>query len=159
MPDPLDLLDQQVHGFGRSVGAAAGRVEGEDLGLPSPDRSGEPRQLRDPDAIRPVVEACQRPAGIGGAVGGVDAAQQLLALPGGHHLAGRIPESKPSPQPHSSPLGQLLLSSQQQLADAIQRIWLAAPMPRVACWVRRRTWSTTVLASLMAWKWSTTTVA
>jgi hypothetical protein len=31
--------------------------------------------------------------------------------------------------------------------------------PRVACWVRRRTWSTTTLASRMAWKWSTTTVA
>jgi len=49
-------------------------------------------------------QACQRPAGIGGAVGGVDAAQQLLALPGGHHLTGRVTESKPSPQPHSSPL-------------------------------------------------------
>ena len=31
--------------------------------------------------------------------------------------------------------------------------------PRVVCWVRRRTWSTAALASRMAWKWSTTTVA
>ena len=38
--------------------------------------------------------------------------------------------------------------------------WLGARprCPRRACWVRRRTWSTTVLASLTAWKWSTTTV-
>src|SRR5512132_105629 len=31
--------------------------------------------------------------------------------------------------------------------------------PRVACWIRRRTWSTTALASRTAWKWSTTTLA
>ena len=30
MADPLDLLDEQVHGLGGAVGAAAGGVEGED---------------------------------------------------------------------------------------------------------------------------------
>jgi len=57
MPDPLDLLDQQVHGFGGSVGAAAGGVEGEDLGLPGSHGASQPGQLGDLDAIAPAVEA------------------------------------------------------------------------------------------------------
>jgi hypothetical protein len=46
--DALDLLDEQIHGLGGPVGAALGRMEGEDLGFPGPDRAGQPRQLRPP---------------------------------------------------------------------------------------------------------------
>jgi hypothetical protein len=42
----------------------------------------------------------------------------------------RITGGQPSPQPHSSPAGEPLLSGQQQLADAVQRIALVAPMPQ-----------------------------
>jgi hypothetical protein len=34
VPDPLDLLDQQVDGLSGPIGAAIGGVEGEDLDLP-----------------------------------------------------------------------------------------------------------------------------
>jgi hypothetical protein len=134
-------------------------VEGEDFSLPRPDGTGKARQLRHPDAVRPAVEAPQRGPGVGQVAGGVDSAQQLLALPGDRHLTTRVTGGQPSPQPHPSPAGELLCGGQQQLADAVQRIAFASPVPEVACWVRRRTWSTTKLASRMAWKWSTTTVA
>ena len=42
VPDPLDLLDQQVDSLGGPVGAAAGGMPGEDLGLPDPDGTGKP---------------------------------------------------------------------------------------------------------------------
>ena len=57
MADPLHLLDQQVHGFGGSVGAASGGMEGEDLGLPGSYGVSQPGQLGDLDAIAPAVEA------------------------------------------------------------------------------------------------------
>jgi hypothetical protein len=82
MADALDLLDEQVHGLGRAVGAAAGGVEGQDFGLPRPDGTGKTRQLHHSDAVRPAVEALQRGLGMGQVAGGVDSAQQLLALPG-----------------------------------------------------------------------------
>src|SRR6266567_2306667 len=129
VPDPLDLLDQQVHGLGRAVGAAAGGVEGEDFSLPRPDGTGKARQLRHPDVVRPAVEAPQRGPGVGQVAGGVDSAQQLLALPGDRYLAGRIPGGQPSPQPHPSPAGELLCGGQQRLADAVQRIAFASPVP------------------------------
>jgi hypothetical protein len=45
VPDTLDLLDEQVDGLGGAVGAAPGRVEGQDFGLPGPDRAGQAYQL------------------------------------------------------------------------------------------------------------------
>src|SRR5215217_5241541 len=65
VPNALDLLNQQVHGFGRPVGAAAGDMEGEDLSLPGSYGAGKPRQFRHPDAVRPAVEAVQRAPGVG----------------------------------------------------------------------------------------------
>jgi hypothetical protein len=60
--------------------------------------------------------------------GGMNRAQQLLALPGDRHLTTRIPDRQPGPQPHPSPAGELLGGGQQQLADVVQRIWFAAPV-------------------------------
>jgi hypothetical protein len=51
------------------------------------------------------------------------------SLPGGRHLAGRVTDGRPSPPPHPSPLGELLLGGQRQLADPVQRIALAADGP------------------------------
>jgi hypothetical protein len=41
----LDLLDKQVQRLGGPIGAAAGGMEGEDLGLLGPDGAGKARQL------------------------------------------------------------------------------------------------------------------
>ena len=130
MPDPLGLFGEQVHGFGRSVGAAAGDVEGENLGLPGSYGASQAGQLGDPDAIAPAVEALQRDPGLGQVAGGIDRAQQFLALPGGYHLATRVTGGQPRPQPRPSSAGELLGGGQQQLAVAVQRIWLAASMPQ-----------------------------
>jgi len=66
---------------------------------------------------------------MGQVAGGIDRAQQLLALPGGYHLTTRITCGQPRPQPRPSSAGELLVGGQQQFADAVQRIWLAASMP------------------------------
>jgi hypothetical protein len=106
-----------------------GGVEGEELGLPGPHGAGQPGQLRHPDAVRPVVEAVQGGAGCWRADRCIDRPEQLLALPGRGHLTTRISSRQPSPQPHSSSAGELLGRGQQQLANAIQRVAFAAPMP------------------------------
>ena len=90
MPDPLHFLDEQVDRLGGAVGAAGGRVEGQDLGLPGAHGAGQTRQLEELHAICPAVEAVQRDVGGGQAAGGVDRPQQLLALPGGGDLAEAI---------------------------------------------------------------------
>jgi hypothetical protein len=74
VPNALYLLDQQVHGFGRPVGAAAGGMEGKDLSLPGSYGAGQTRQLEDMHAVAPAVEAVQRGPGVGLVAGGVDRA-------------------------------------------------------------------------------------
>ena len=124
----------------------------EDLGLPGPYGASQAGQLGDLEAIRPAVEPVQCVAGRRHDVRGVDGPQQLLALPGHSNLAAGITSRQAISQSRPSAFGELLCSRQQQLADAVQRITLTAPMPRVACCRRRRTWSTTRLASRMAWE-------
>jgi hypothetical protein len=52
MPDPFDLLDDQVHGLGRVVGAADGGMPGKDFGIP-----GSTVQAQDPPrASRPTSD-------------------------------------------------------------------------------------------------------
>jgi hypothetical protein len=58
----------------------------------------------------------------------IDGPQQLLALPGGRHLTGRVTGGEPRPQPCPSSLSELLCGGEQQLADTVQGIWLAAPV-------------------------------
>jgi hypothetical protein len=45
--EAADLLDEQVDGFGGSVGGAVGGVEGEELVAPAVDGASEPGQLGD----------------------------------------------------------------------------------------------------------------
>jgi hypothetical protein len=81
------------------------------------------------DAVCPVVEARQRPPGIGGAVGGIDGPEQLLALPARGDLTGRIPSRQAGPQPRPPVFGELLGGGDEQLADTVQRVVLATSMP------------------------------
>src|SRR6266498_6065030 len=97
VPDALDLLDQQVDGLGGAVGAAAGGMPGQDLGLPRPDRSGQPRELRHANPVYPMVEAFQGDQGGRHADRRVDGSEQLLALPGRGDLTGRIPSGQAGP--------------------------------------------------------------
>jgi hypothetical protein len=95
---------------------------------PKSDRSGEPRQLRDPDTIAPVGAGVPAPCG-----------HRRCRRRRRRRAAAPCPARRPPPhrsghreqaQPAAAlvPAGQLLLSGQQQLADAVPRIWLAAPV-------------------------------
>jgi hypothetical protein len=97
-------------------------MPGQDLGLPGPHGASQPGQLLDLDAICPAVEAVQGGAGCRRAGRGVDGPEQLFALPGRGDLTGGISGGKAGPQPRSSPIGELLGSRAEQLADAVQRI-------------------------------------
>ena len=69
--DPLDLLDEQVHGFGGPVGQA-GAVPTEDLVFPTPHRRGEAAEFDDVGGAAVGVEALEALAGLPGGTGGVD---------------------------------------------------------------------------------------
>jgi hypothetical protein len=69
--DPLDPLDEQIHGFGWSVAPPAGGEVGEQLVLPRRDRAAEPFQLRHTGGGAGQVEGVQPapgPVGIGSGV-------------------------------------------------------------------------------------------
>jgi hypothetical protein len=72
-------------------------MEGQDLSLPGPDGTGKPGQLRDADAVCPVVEALQRGPGGRRADRGIDGPQQLFALPGDGDLASGISRRQAGP--------------------------------------------------------------
>ena len=129
VPDPLHLLDEQVDRLGGAVGAAGGLVPGEDLGLPGAHGAGQAGQLKELHTVAPAVEALQRGPGGGQVSGGVDRTQQFLALPGGRHLAETVTGSESRAQPCLAAASELLGGRQQQLADPVQRIALATPMP------------------------------
>jgi len=100
-------------------------MPGQDLGLPGAHGAGQTRQLEELDTVAPAVEAVQRGAGARQISGGIDRTQQLLALPGGGHLAETITGSQSRPQPRSATAGELVGGGQQQLADPVQRVMLA----------------------------------
>jgi hypothetical protein len=101
-------------------------MPGQDLALPGAHGAGQPGQLSDPNVVCPAVEAVQGGAGRRHANRGVDGPQQLLALPGRSHLAAGITSRQASPQPRSTTASELFGGGQQQLADPVQRIMLAA---------------------------------
>ena len=75
--DALDLLDEQVHRFGRPV-RQSGVVVGEHLVLPRSDGLGEPVQLGDLGLRAPLVEDREPTTGMGEVDGRVRVAQELL---------------------------------------------------------------------------------
>ena len=97
---------------------------------PRPYGAGKPGQLGHADAVCPAVEALQGGPGRRHAGRGIDGPQQLFALPGSSDLTSGISHGKASPQPHPSSAAKLFSRGQQQLADAVQRVTLAAPMPQ-----------------------------
>ena len=77
--DPFDLFDQQVHGFGWSVGQA-GAVPAQDLGFPAAHRRGEAAELDDVGCAAMGVEALEPPASPPLRSRGVDLAEHLLSV-------------------------------------------------------------------------------
>jgi hypothetical protein len=87
--DALDLLHEQVHGLGGSVGEA-GAVPAQDLVLPAAHGGGEAAEFVDFGSAALGVEAVEPPAGLAQGVGGVNLAEQFLGEVGGADLAGRV---------------------------------------------------------------------
>ena len=83
--DAANLLDEQVDGFGRSVGTPGG-VIGEDLVLPAGDGAGEPAEFGDVGIGAPQVERFEPTPGMGYALGCVYLPKQLLTQGGGGDL-------------------------------------------------------------------------
>jgi hypothetical protein len=101
-------------------------MPGQDLGLPGAHGASQAGQLKELHTVAPAVEAVQRGAGGSQTAGGVDRPQQFLALPGGRHLAETITGSQSRAQPSLAAASELLGGCQQQLADPVQRVTLAA---------------------------------
>jgi hypothetical protein len=95
MPDALDRLDQQVHGFGRPVGQA-GAVPAEDLVFSPADRGGEAAELDDVGGAAVRVEALKTTAGPAIRRRGVHLAQQLLGEVGGATSPAGSPVASPA---------------------------------------------------------------
>jgi hypothetical protein len=127
VPDALDLLDQQVHGFGGSVGQA-GAVPAEDLVLPPPDGGGEAAELGDVGTPAVDVEALEPPSSLALRAGGVYLPQQLLGEVGGADLAGGVAGVEPGLNASPPSLGQPFVSDEQLAADPVQRLTLASPV-------------------------------
>jgi hypothetical protein len=127
-------------------------MPGKDLGLPGPHGASQPGQFRDLDAVRPAVEALQGSAGRRHAVGCIDDAEQLLALPGRSDLTSWVTGGQPGLQPRPSPTGQLLCGSQQQLDVKIMATALGAGILLDAT-VLRALLVPALVALLGRWNW------
>ena len=85
--EAADLLDEQVDGFGGSVGGAAGGVEGEDLVAPAVDGVRKPCELGDV-GVGGVLEEHDQPAlRVGQVACGVDLGQEFAGEPDGGDVA------------------------------------------------------------------------
>src|SRR5215218_10774048 len=101
-------------------------MPGEDLGLPGAYGACQAGQLEDLHTVAPAVEALQRGPCGGQVSGGVDRTQQFLALPGGRDLPEGVADGQCRAQPCSTAASELLGRCQQQLANTVQRVTLAA---------------------------------
>jgi hypothetical protein len=71
----------------------------------------------------------------------------------------RVPEGEFRVKPGGLFVGEVFGADLQSPADAIERIALAAAVPRVSCWTRRRTSSTMADPSFTTWNASRTVMA
>jgi hypothetical protein len=94
--DASDLLDEEVHGFGRPVRSTCGLVVGEDLVTPAVDGAAEAGELGDV-GVGGVLEEHHEPSSGGGKVGcGVDLRQEFSGEPDGSDLAVTVAGGEPS---------------------------------------------------------------
>ena len=78
----------------------------------------------------------------------VDGAKLLVALPGDVDFVGRIAGVEASGDLGLLAVGEMFHAVAEEPADLIERVVLVPASPRVSCWTRRRTSSTTWVPSL-----------
>jgi hypothetical protein len=124
-----DLFDDQVDGFGATVGDSVGVEVGQHLGLPGLQRSAEPGDLGD----RTGGEAGDHllrdlAAAICGRV--VDRAELLVALPSQVDLPAGVDFLQAAGELGLLLLGEVLYAVAKQAADLVERVVLVAAMTK-----------------------------
>jgi hypothetical protein len=100
VPDPLDLLDQEVDRFGRSVGDAAGVEVGQQLGAPGVDGAGQSLEFVDAGVGAVGEPGVEMLFGAGPVGAAVEQAQFLGGDPGlGQLLVGGVTGVEAGQQP------------------------------------------------------------
>jgi hypothetical protein len=125
----FDLLHEQVESFGWAV-AGAGGVSGEDLGLPPLDCSAEGDDLGNV-----IGEASSDRLGEQGACFApvrcqVDVANRLFREPRAEDFVGWVAETEAQQEALVSSLVEAFGAGQHELADPVQRVVFAAPVPK-----------------------------
>src|SRR5207344_250352 len=115
-----------VNGFGATVGRTGGVEVGQERGLPAFQGAAEPGDLGYRAGRETVDDLFGQlpPHGSGGLM--VDLPQLLGALPGHKHLQVTFVGLDRFRQPDLLPFGEPFLGAAQQIADAVERVVLAA---------------------------------
>src|SRR5690606_21969483 len=119
----------QVHGLGGAVAGAVGGVEGEELVGPAVDGRGEPDQLGHIGLRAPLEGRDQASAGVVDVDSAEHGPQELLGQQGGADLAPAVASVEATLQSSPARFVEVLAGHEQQPADPVERVALAATMP------------------------------
>jgi hypothetical protein len=117
----LDLLDEEVHGFGGPV-AVAGAVVVDDLGLPATEGSSEPAQLGHVAGGALDEHSVEQRGGLGWIVDGVHLPEVLLGQEGGQDLILRVSGGQGGIEASAGRVVEAFVAGEQQLADVIESV-------------------------------------
>ena len=127
MGDTEHLLDEKVLRLGGPIGCARA-VVGQDLRAPLGHGLGQPVQLGHGGRLGLLDEGVEAPGRLGHGVGPVHPAKRLLGQPGVEHLVSGVTGGQAGLEAGPGVVAQAFVAPQQQAADAVERIPLAAPM-------------------------------
>lgn len=117
-------------------------MPGQDLGFPATHGACEAAHLCDVAGVGPGIQQLKDLAGRFDGGSTIQVAGDLFELPGGGDLAIRVAGAQSLNQPGPALVVEVVAGFEQQLADPVQRICLAAAMPGLlllhAAVVRRR---------------------
>jgi hypothetical protein len=145
MTDAADLFDEEVDGFGGSVGLAGGVVR-QDLVVPGAHGSGQGVELGDPAFVAMAVELVEGPAGCLLVSRRVDLAEKLHGQPGGGHISLGIAQLEAGDEAFPASLVQPFGADEGDTTDPVQGSAARPRWPSVSFWTRRRTLSNARLA-------------
>ena len=124
--DALVEFDEFVGRLGAAVVGAAGVEVGQERVAPLLQRLAQPLALRDRKRRQRADEVVGDAASLGWALRPVGRPQLLRAQPGDEDLVMALVGSDRAVQPGTLPVGELLLTTAQDRADAVERVVLAA---------------------------------
>ena len=127
MTAAFDLLDAQVQAFGRPVRCAGG-VAGEDLGAPRGEGAAQGADLFDLVLGAAGDDLVEEHGGGVGIAGEVDVAHRLFGQPRPEDLVVGVTHAQAEQHPVMAPLVESFVAGEKQLADAVERVVLAASM-------------------------------